>query len=201
MLKVTLFLVILAVAFADRPDVAATIPDSFWLEIALKQDTMNTRQKLFLSKTHNQAKSEQVVDMGDTQYEFVTIADFNLDKVSVYNGATGDCDISDLGAKTNIVDIIRGVFTDPEQSPWQEDKGMNLFTVNWKSIEGVDDWTHFYFEKDSNKLALFEHYFKESSEDPWITFDVLTPVTQQDFEESVFVNENCPFTTEERSEL
>ena len=186
---------------ADRPDISATIPDSFWLEIALKQDTQNTRQKLFINKGFNKAKSAQTIDMGETEINFITIADFTLNKVSVYNGMTKSCDISELGAAINFVDTLRAIFNDPGKSPWQEDKGMNLFTVNWASIEGVDDWTHFYFDKATNKLALLEHYFKESSPDPWIAFDILTPISPQDFEESEFINPDCPFPAEEKIEF
>ena len=94
----------------------------------------------------------------------------------------------------NFVDDVRGMFADPAKSPMQEKDGMNMFTVNWKSIEGVDDWTHFYFEKGSNVFKKFEHYFKEEHEDPWVVFDVTIPLTKQDFADSEFVNPDCPIT-------
>ena len=58
---ITLVLVVM-LAVADRPDIAATIPDSFWFEILHRQTgEMDSRQKIYLSKHQNKAKSVQTV--------------------------------------------------------------------------------------------------------------------------------------------
>lgn len=73
----------------------------------------------------------------------------------------------------------------------EEKDGKYMFKVNWKSLEGVDDWTHFYFNKDNLQLVLFEHYFKGEKEDPWVAFDVLEPITQKDLSDSDFAYAPC----------
>ena len=190
-----LALLVLAVT-ADRPDIASTIPDSFMVEIALTQEGMVTTQKIYISRALNKAKSVQTLDNSGTVTTFITIADFTAKKTSVFSDDHSICYVDPITIDLNFVDDLRAIFNDPESSPMQEAKGMNMFTVNWKSIEGVDDWTHFYFEKESNTLRLFEHYFKDHSQDPWVAFEVVTPITPQEFTEADFINESCPITSD-----
>ena len=180
---------------ADRPDIASTIPDSFWFEIDHRQQAqIDSKQKIYLSKSLNKAKSVQTIIKDGQTTTFITIADFSKKKASVFSSDHKICYIDDIFMDFHFVDDVRNMFADPAKSPMQEKDGLNMFTVNWKSIEGVDDWTHFYFEKGSNVFKKFEHYFKEEHEDPWVVFDVITPITKQDFQPSDFENPDCPIT-------
>ena len=183
----------------DRPDIAATIPPAFTLKLKMRHPSeIETTQELSVDGTRNMAKSVQAIIREDgTQEEFITIADFNKQKTSVFSSDHDICYIDDIEGKLDFVNDIKAVFNDPTMSPMHEDSSNFIFTVNWKSLEGVDDWTHFYFNKQSKEISLFEHYFKTAQEDPWVVFDIMEPITKKTFKDSDFVNPDCKITEDE----
>ena len=94
--------------------------------------------------------------------------------------------------KIELVQLLRRVILDPDMSQIKtiDEENLLQFTVNWKFIESIDDWTHIYFDKNTYVLKRIEQ-MTESHEKPWITFHIVSPIVKIDHPREHFTIKGC----------
>ena len=199
MSKIVLALIICMLAYTRagiRDNIAASIPGEFDMDISVVIDGTTTDQKISVSDKYNAAKNVQTITYTKEGKQikkiFTTVSLFAAQKTFMKSDDSTTCHERAIEHKIELIQLLRRVILDPDMSQIKtiDEENLIQFTINWKFIESIDDWTHIYFDKNSYVLKRIEQ-MTESHEKPWITFHIVSPIIKAEHPREHFTIKGC----------